>query len=90
MNRFQSGSEYERGNQWKPARERETTAIFSFRESILNHLHDVVGAVRSGVRCVEVGEAGISKFEAREDVKQRLGFYRLTAGYLSDLPLLLS
>jgi hypothetical protein len=60
MNRFQSGSGYERGNQWKPARERETTAIFSFRESILNHLHEVVGAVRRGVRCVEVG-GGIFK-----------------------------
>jgi outer membrane lipoprotein SlyB len=55
MNRFQSGSGYERSNQWKPARERETTTIFSFRESILNHLHKVVGAVRRGVRCVEVG-----------------------------------
>jgi hypothetical protein len=87
MNRFQSGSGYERGNQWKPARERETTTIFSFRESIPNHLHEVVGAVRRGVRRVEV-EAGISKFEAREDVKRRLGFCRLTAGYVSDLPLL--
>jgi hypothetical protein len=66
MNRFQSSSGYERGNQWKPARERETTTIFSFRESILNHLHEVVGAVRRGVQCVEVGGG---EFQSLKHVK---------------------
>jgi hypothetical protein len=45
----------ERGSQWKPAREGETTTIFSFQKSIFNHLHEVVGAVRRGVRVTKTG-----------------------------------
>jgi hypothetical protein len=66
--RRQGGSGDERGTQRKPSHERETTTIFSFRKSILNHLHEVVGRSRCEFRRRLRELFGFRGLEARHKV----------------------